>query len=202
MDSFPNIIEIRCDGATLRPLGAEHRDAILRIGLADRIWTHSTTHLSTHRDVDGYLEEAVDAWRSGHRRTFAVIADEIGFVGATALGNLSTPDRRVEIGWTWLGLDHQGTGVNTRVKQALINYCFGALGSARVEFKTDVLNARARQALKKIGAVEEGILRSHTLMPGGRRRDTIYYGILRAEWPLPVMRGRSTAVGIEPHRPS
>lgn len=53
----------------------------------------------------------------------------------------------------------------------------------RVEFKTDVLNLRSRKALQKIGATEEGVLRSHTLMPGGRRRDSIYYGILKSEWP-------------------
>ena len=64
----------------------------------------------------------------------------------------------------------------------MINYAFETLGFERVEFKTDVLNLQARKSLKKIGAVEEGVLRSHTLMQDGRRRDTIYYSMLHSEW--------------------
>lgn len=64
----------------------------------------------------------------------------------------------------------------------MLNYAFENLGFERVEFKTDVINERSRRALRKIGAAEEGILRSHTLMQDGRRRDTIYYSILKTEW--------------------
>jgi RimJ/RimL family protein N-acetyltransferase len=65
----------------------------------------------------------------------------------------------------------------------LLQFAFETLDFIRVEFKTDVLNSASRKALRKIGAEEEGVLRSHTLMPGGRRRDTIYYSILKSEWP-------------------
>ena len=64
----------------------------------------------------------------------------------------------------------------------MLQYAFESLNLERVEFKTDVLNLQARKALKKIGAIEEGILRSHTLMTNNRRRDTIYYSILKNEW--------------------
>jgi RimJ/RimL family protein N-acetyltransferase len=68
------------------------------------------------------------------------------------------------------------------VKKLLLTFCFENIGLARVEFKTDVLNVQARKALKNIGAIEEGVLRSHTLMTRERRRDTIYYSILKQEW--------------------
>jgi RimJ/RimL family protein N-acetyltransferase len=98
-------------------------------------------------------------------------------------GNLSEPDRRLEIGWSWLGSDFRGRGINRWVKFLLLEHAFEDLGAERVEFKTDVLNLQARAGLRNIGAVEEGVLRSFNPMPDGRRRDAIYYSILRAEWP-------------------
>jgi RimJ/RimL family protein N-acetyltransferase len=68
------------------------------------------------------------------------------------------------------------------MKYLMLGYCFETLGFERVEFKTDVLNLPARKALARIGATEEGILRSHTLMINNRRRDTIYFSILKPEW--------------------
>ena len=73
--------------------------------------------------------------------------------------------------------------MNKAAKRLLLAYAFDQLECERVEFKTDVLNLGARKGLGNIGATEEGVLRSHTLMPGGRRRDTIYFSILRPEWP-------------------
>ena len=99
------------------------------------------------------------------------------------LVNVSTKDRRVEIGWTWLAVGSQGRGINTRAKYLLLEHCFESLSAHRVEFKTDAANRRARGALRKIGATPEGTLRSHTLMHDGRYRDTVYYSILEDEWP-------------------
>ena len=78
--------------------------------------------------------------------------------------------------------EFQGNGINDQLKYLMLKYCFDNLNFERVEFKTDVLNISARKALKRIGLTEEGILRSHTLMTHNRRRDTIYYSILRSEW--------------------
>ena len=103
-------------------------------------------------------------------------------VGSTSIGNISERDKRVEIGWTWLGREFQGKGINDKVKYLLLKYCFEELDYERVEFKTDILNEPARKALKRIGAIEEGVLRSHTIMTHNRRRNTIYYSILSHEW--------------------
>ncbi|MDX5338029.1 MAG: GNAT family N-acetyltransferase [Cyclobacteriaceae bacterium] len=132
--------------------------------------------------------EEYEAWAAGHfsgdRLQFVVIEQASGKIaGATAFGSFSPRDQRLEIGWTWLGKEFQGTGLNSQMKKVMLDYCFEILKLKRVEIKTDVLNIPARKALLKIGAVEEGVLRSHTLMTHGRRRDTIYYSFLEGEWP-------------------
>ena len=103
-------------------------------------------------------------------------------IGSTSFGNFSFKDRRVEIGWTWIAKEYQGSGVNNEIKYLMLKYAFETLNFERVEVKTDVLNVKARRALSRIGFKEEGVLRSHTVMTHGRRRDTLYYSILKSEW--------------------
>jgi RimJ/RimL family protein N-acetyltransferase len=103
--------------------------------------------------------------------------------GSMSFGNLSPNDLRLEIGWSWLGIAFQGKGINRWAKFLMMQHAFETLAAERVEFKTDVLNVQARHALRNIGATEEGVLRSYNPMPDGRRRDAIYYSVLRREWP-------------------
>lgn len=100
-----------------------------------------------------------------------------------SFGNLSEADSRLEIGWSWLGVDFQGRGINRWAKYLLLEHAFETLGAERVEFKTDRLNVQARAGLRNIGALEEGVFRSFNPMPGGRRRDAVYYSVVRGEWP-------------------
>ncbi|HRX11815.1 MAG TPA: GNAT family protein, partial [Draconibacterium sp.] len=117
------------------------------------------------------------------RLPFTVILKENNMVtGATSFGNFSVRDKRIEIGWTWFGPQFWGKGINTQAKYLMLKYCFEVLELERVELKTDVLNVPARNALLRMNITEEGVLRSHTLMTKGRRRDTIYYSVLKNEW--------------------
>jgi RimJ/RimL family protein N-acetyltransferase len=100
-----------------------------------------------------------------------------------SLCSLAEPDGRLEIGWSWLGRDFRGQGVNRWAKYLMLEHAFERLAVERVEFKTDALNVQARRGLRNIGATEEGTLRSFNPMPGGRRRDAVFYSVLRAEWP-------------------
>jgi RimJ/RimL family protein N-acetyltransferase len=100
-----------------------------------------------------------------------------------SLMNISQHDLRTEIGGSWLGKKFRSTGVNFHAKYAMMRYAFDELQFERVEFKTDVLNERARKGLKNIGGTEEGILRSHMAMWNNRRRSSIYYSVLKEEWP-------------------
>jgi RimJ/RimL family protein N-acetyltransferase len=114
-----------------------------------------------------------------------VIVDKAGdrIVGSTRYASIDGPNRRLEIGWTWLASSHQRTMANTEAKLLLLTHAFETLGMNRVEFKTDVLNERSRMAIKRLGAIEEGIFRQHVVTASGRVRDTIYFSIVAAEWP-------------------
>ncbi|HWJ28212.1 MAG TPA: GNAT family protein [Flavisolibacter sp.] len=102
--------------------------------------------------------------------------------GSMSMGNISMHDLRLEIGWSWLGKEFRGTDVNRHSKFTMMKYAFDELKFERVEFKTDVLNQRARRGLEKVGGKEEGILRNHMTMWNNRRRDSVYYSVLKKEW--------------------
>jgi RimJ/RimL family protein N-acetyltransferase len=147
------------------------------------IWTYFTSEIRTEEDLVKYVDDSLAEYSKKQKVPFVIIDNKHStIVGMTSFGNISFRDARIEIGWSWLSPAAQGTGINTAVKRLLSEFVFERLQMERLEFKTDVLNVKARKALIKIGAVEEGILRSHTLMPHNRRRDTIYYSILKNEW--------------------
>lgn len=163
----------------LRPLQKQDFPSLRDLCTDPEMWTWFTFDLSTE---EGFTDWADPALR-GERLQFTVVDKSTGKpVGSTAFGNYAPRDQRIEIGWTWLGKAAQGTGINQAMKKVMLQYCFEKLNLKRVEIKTDVLNLPARYALLKLGAVEEGVLRSHTLMVHGRRRDTVYYSVLPEEW--------------------
>lgn len=167
----------------LRRIHITDREEFERIVYEPEIWRYFVTQIVNPQDLDQFLEQAIQDTLNGTRIVFAII-DRISnrIVGSTAYGNLSEIERKLEIGWSWLSADARGTGINRAAKLALLSYAFDFLKCERVEFKTDVLNIVARAGLSGIGAKEEGVLRSFNYMPDGRRRDVIYYSILRNEW--------------------
>jgi RimJ/RimL family protein N-acetyltransferase len=175
---LPTDLKLESERILLRPLQREDLPALLEMTQDPALWTYFTHDLSTLAGLE--------AWAAGHfsgdRLQFVVIDKATQQVlGSTGFGNYFPRDQRIEIGWTWLGKAFQGTGINAQMKSLMLQYAFEELEMLRVEFKTDVLNLPARQALLRLGATEEGILRSHTLMTQGRRRDTIYYSFLKGE---------------------
>ena len=109
-------------------------------------------------------------------------------VGSTRFMNIDAGNRRMEIGSTWIGLPWQKSRVNTEAKYLMLRHAFEVLGCVRIEFKTDSLNARSRAALLRIGAVQEGIFRSHVITAEGRIRHSVYFSITAEDWP--AVRGR------------
>lgn len=149
------------------------------------MWEHFVARVDTPEDFETFMTSALNDTANGTRFAYVVIEKTTGRVaGSMCYGNLFEADRRLEIGWSWLGKEFRGTGLNGWAKLALLTQAFETLGAERVEFKTDVLNERARRGLRNIGATEEGVLRSFNFMPGGRRRDAIFYSVLRNEWPI------------------
>ncbi len=179
-----NKIILENDAVLLKPISAADLSGYADIAIDEAIWKYFVFNIENYNDVVEFVEDGIKASRTGERICFTIISkhyDQI--VGSMSFGNVSHKDRRLEIGWSWLGSTFQGTGINQQAKFLMMQYAFETLSYHRVEFKTDVLNQQARRGLVKIGAAEEGILRSHTQMPHNRRRDTIYYSVLESEWP-------------------
>ena len=97
--------------------------------------------------------------------------------------SIDRANRRMEIGSTWIGLPWQRTRVNTEAKYLMLCHAFEERGCLRIEFKTDSLNERSRAALLRIGAVQEGVFRSHVITDEGRIRHSVYFSITADEWP-------------------
>lgn len=180
---FSDNIILQNDVVLLRPLKKADYELYKEIAFNPQIWKHNVTSASNKNELQKWIDDALESKKNNLRYPFTIIDIKSERVlGSTSIGNISLTDKRAEIGWTWLGLEFQGTGINKHCKFLLLQYLFDELKFERVEFKTDALNLKSRKALHKIGAKEEGVLRSHTLMHDGRRRDTIYYSILKNEW--------------------
>ncbi len=172
------------DRVLLRPLQRSDKKALAEIVFDPVIWKYFVACVHTEEDLDKFIETGMADMEAGRRAVFMVFDKKSNrLAGSMCFGNLAEADRRIEIGWSWLGTSFQGIGVNRGAKLALLTHAFEALSCERVEFKTDVLNIQARRGLKNIGAQEEGVLRSFNFMPSGRRRDAIFYSVLKSEWP-------------------
>ena len=115
---------------------------------------------------------------------FAVVLLATGrAVGWTTYLDISTADERLEIGWTWYGSAYWRSPVNTEAKLLLLTHAFEDLGMGRVQWKTDHLNQRSQNAIARLGAQREGVLRRHRLRPDGTFRDSVYFSMLKDEWP-------------------
>ncbi|WP_161890565.1 GNAT family N-acetyltransferase [Pontibacter russatus] len=182
--SFEHIPLLQDARVLLRPFRQEDIPALAAIALEEEIWRYMPTRISNAQELEAWVQTVTEGYRLGSRYTFMIEDKATGrLAGSTSYGNISEPDKRLEIGWTWLSREYRGSGLNRHCKFLLLRHAFGELQMERVELKGDALNTRSRRAMLKIGATEEGILRSHTLMHDGRRRDTVYYSILRTEWP-------------------
>ena len=177
-------VTLRGRSVTLAPLSLDHLAELEPVALDPDLWRWTPTAVRTPDDLRAYVERALDEQRRGVSLPFVLRDAATGrATGSTRYANVSARDRRVEIGWTWVGRAWQRTALNTEAKYLLLRHAFETLGCVRVELKTDALNERSRAAIRRIGATEEGTLRRHTRTDSGRMRDTVYYSILDDEWP-------------------
>jgi RimJ/RimL family protein N-acetyltransferase len=168
----------------LEPLAQSHQPALAAIGLDEDLWRWTPSMpVRTAEDMTAYIAFALAERDAGRALPFATVDRATGrVIGSTRYGAIEPRHRRVEIGWTWLGRDWQRTPANTEAKYLMLRHAFETLGCVRVELKTDALNERSRAAIRRIGALEEGILRQHMITTSGRLRDTVYYSVLDSEW--------------------
>jgi RimJ/RimL family protein N-acetyltransferase len=168
----------------LRPVREADRAALREIAMDPQIWRYFVIRVDTDTDFDAFFDAGLADQEAGRRIVYYIGEKSSGrAAGSMSFFNMAEKDRRLEIGWTWLGRDFRGQGVNRWAKFLMLEHAFERMGAERVEFKTDRLNVQARHGLRNIGAREEGTLRSFNPMPDGRRRDAVYYSVLRPEWP-------------------
>jgi N-acetyltransferase len=186
--SFEIMMPISLAGSTvlLQPLRREHaglfwnaaKDAVEDI---DRWIPYS---MRTYDDFQRLIDKAFAEQERGESIVFATV-ERVSkqVIGSTRFMNIDRANRRVEIGSTWIAPAWQRTSVNTEAKYLMLRHAFEVWKCIRVELKTDVLNQRSRNAILRLGAKEEGILRKHLITWTGRVRDTVYFSILDTEWP-------------------
>ena len=165
----------------LEPLGLIHGPELCAIGFEPSLWEAGLEQITTPDEMNGYIDRAMTDPKA---RAFAVrhLATN-RLAGSTRYMNMELGHKRLEIGSTWYGLEFQRTGVNTECNYLLLGHAFEESGVNRVELKTDRLNERSQRAMLRLGAKEEGTLRRHMVTARGRVRDTVYFSILREEWP-------------------
>jgi N-acetyltransferase len=193
----------------LDPLSMAHAEPLIAAANDGELWNSTVTVVPTRSMMAAYIEAALDGQAQGRELPFVIIrkaASDAGNSGALTRASARAPntddiedkgevvgttrfyeivpaDRRVAIGYTWLSKSAQRTAVNTESKLLLLAHAFEQWQCVRVELVTDVLNQQSRAAILRLGAKEEGVLRSHMIMPNGRLRDSVCFSIIRAEWP-------------------
>ncbi len=173
----------------LEPLAPQHLDGIMRAGEDDAVWTWLPYRPTTRAEYEAWLNDALAAQANGQQLPFTTVDRATGdVVGSTRIFFFYPPDRRVEIGGTWLAPSAQRTPINTESKLLLLAHCFDVLGCVRVELKTDARNTNSQRAIARIGAKYEGVMRKHMLTRGGYHRDSVYYAIIDDDWPDVRMR--------------
>jgi N-acetyltransferase len=169
----------------LEPMTEDHTEALADIGVGQAFWDFMLYgDMNVLEDMRNWVLEILSRAEKGTDVPFVAIHLDSGRVaGATRYMNIMPKDRGLEIGGTWYGLDFQRTAVNTECKYLLLRHAFETLGCIRVQLKTDLRNERSQKAIERIGAVKEGILRNHMILPDGRYRHSVFYSILNTEWP-------------------
>jgi len=192
-------------GVRLEPMTEAHLPALERVAFQEPLWRYMLLHVRTAEDLRGWMTTAAELERSGTAMPWVTVRKSDGqVVGATRFMDLDWRHQTVEIGWTWLILEVQGTGVNAEAKLLQLRYGFEVLGLRRVAFKTHHENLHSQAALRKLGAVFEGTFRNHYLMPDGSQRHSVWFSITREEWPgvRSRLEERVAAAGLGQPRPS
>ncbi|WP_426058305.1 GNAT family N-acetyltransferase [Hymenobacter sp. B1770] len=167
----------------LRPLEIGDFDALKAVAFDAELWRYTLTRGDDAVSLAAYVRQAVEAREQGLRYPFAIIDRASGqIIGSTSYYNVSETDQRISIGYTWVGAKFQRTGLNRAAKHLLLSHAFGQLSCERVELETDSRNNKSREAMLRMGATEEGTLRSHRPTQGGIRRDTVIFSVIKPEW--------------------
>jgi len=176
-------VVLEWNGVRLEPLAFEH-EAGLRQAVSDgELWRLRVTSAPDPLQTLAYIERAIEMREEESRFPFAVkdaVTHQI--IGTTSYHDIIANIRRVEIGWTWYAKRYQRTHVNTTSKYLLLRHAFEVMDCSVVGFRTDIENLRSQQAIERLGAKRDGVIRRHALRRDGTIRDTVMYSIISEEW--------------------
>lgn len=183
MDLAPVTLEGR--HVRLEPLDmARHFDGLLAVGLAPELWRFTAAKVKDADQLRRYFDKGLAEQAAGTALPLVTIQRASGRVaGSTRFANYVREHKRVEIGWTWLGLEHQRTALNTEAKYLMLRHAFETWGLMRVEFKTSSTNLKSQNAMRRLGLVQEGTLRKWMFNEDGTTRDTVWFSCVDDEWP-------------------
>lgn len=178
-------IVLQDEHVALEPLTLEHVAGLEQAAADGELWNLHVTYVPPPGAMRAYVEAALAMRATGESLPFAVRDKRDGaLAGSTRYYDFSGEVPRVSIGHTWYGASRQHTRVNTACKLLLIDHAFNVLGCASVRWETDILNTRSQQAIERLGARREGVLRQHLRRHDGTIRDTVTYSIIASEWPV------------------
>ncbi|HEY5292835.1 MAG TPA: GNAT family protein [Burkholderiales bacterium] len=184
MTAFTESITLTGRHAALEPLSYEHQDALAEAVRDGELWKLWYTAIPSPEGMRAEIERRLGLQKTGSMLPFAVRSLSSGkIVGMTTYMNIDANNRRVEIGSTWYAKSVQRTPLNTECKLMLLTHAFDRLNCIAVEFRTGFFNYASRRAIERLGAKQDGILRSHQRYADGNLRDTVVFSIVAQEWP-------------------
>ena len=181
---FVSPVTLKGTHATLEPLAREHEEALKHAAADGELWRLWYTSVPAPDKTAAYIETALEMRENLGAMPFVVRANETGeIVGCTRYFHVDAPNRRLEIGYTWYAKRAQRTAINTECKILLLAHAFETLECVAVEFRTHWFNHASREAIARLGAKQDGVLRNHQISPDGSYRDTVVFSIIESEWP-------------------
>ncbi len=181
--SFIEKTNLEGKNVLLIPLELQHKEALIHAAADGELWTLKVTNIPDRSSIDAYMEDALSEYANKDGLSFVIIYKKTGkIIGTTRFTNVSASDCRVEIGYTWYSKSFQRTGVNTECKYLMLCHAFEQLHCIAVEFRTHSLNFASQNAILRLGASKDGLLRKHKIMKDGTIRDTLVYSITSEEW--------------------
>jgi N-acetyltransferase len=174
------------EGARVRlePLTMGHLAALEAVAFDDRIWRYTLYRVKTRDDLRQWVEAALSLEAAGTVMPWVTILKAGNrVIGSTRFLDFDSVNKTTELGSTWLAPEFHGSGLNAEAKLMQLAYAFDELKFNRVALKTHHENLQSQAAMRKIGAIEEGTFRNHLVMPDGSLRHSVWFSIIREEWP-------------------
>ena len=182
--AFVRLVTLEARGIKLEPLGLEHEDGLRAAAKDGELWKLRVTSVPEPENVATYINTALEMREEGDRFAFAVVDTKTDAVlGSSSYHDILPAVKRVEIGYTWYAARCHRTHVNSTVKLLLMAHAFETLDCNVVGWRTDNFNYASQQAIERLGAQKDGVIRGHAMRRDGTIRDTVMYSMRAGEWP-------------------